>query len=216
MLENETSMTLLRHLIQTFFVLLLAIIGSTAAFGLQGHWSQTDYAPASYIDAVRTADIAFAARAPPQTGENIAITGASFVETGGVHAFYAVANLGDMSAFLHSSIAPNRTLTQIDNPVDLVGFRRDHIINRHGPGSGKSGKTEFPSNWDEQRILHNISDVATDPNSRRVVSSHGTQVFGVRDGVEIRVDLCPDSHPRFGGQISTGFPVAGPNAPVNP
>jgi hypothetical protein len=112
--------------------------------------------------------------------------------------------------------APNRTLNPIDNPVDLVGFRRDHIMNRHAPGSGVSGKTEFPSNWDEQRILHNISDVATDPNSRRVTSSHGTQVYGVRDGVEIRVDLYPDNHPRYAGQISTGFPVAGPNVPVNP
>ncbi|WP_413208461.1 EndoU domain-containing protein [Rhodospirillum sp. A1_3_36] len=107
-------------------------------------------------------------------------------------------------------------LHPIDQPIDLVGFRRDHIMNRHGPGTGVSGKTEFPSSWDEQRILHNISDVATDPASRRVSSTHGTQVYGVRDGVEIRVDLYPDNHPRYPGQISTGFPVAGPSVPVNP
>ncbi|MGR3484147.1 MAG: EndoU domain-containing protein [Paracoccaceae bacterium] len=123
-----------------------------------------------------------------------------------------VGYLDDADGFVITS----STLTQIDVYVDLVGFRRDHIMNRHGPGSGRSGKIEFPANWDEQRILHHISDVATDPASRRVTSTHGTQIYGVRDGIEIRVDLYSDNHPRYPGQISTGFPVAGPNVTVNP
>ena len=49
--------------------------------------------------------------------------------------------------------------------TDLTDFRKDHILNRHRAGAGKPGKTEFPSTWSDDKILHNVSDVATDPNS---------------------------------------------------
>ena len=36
----------------------------------------------------------------------------------------------------------------------------------HRPGTGISGKTKFPANWSDEKILHEISDVATDPASK--------------------------------------------------
>jgi hypothetical protein len=109
--------------------------------------------------------------------------------------------------------ATNSSLTKIDNPVDLTGHRNAHILNRHRAGAGKPGKTEFPSNWDDTRILHQVSDVATDPSLTRVYSKHGSHVVGTRDGVEIRVNFYPDNHPSYPGRISTAFPT---NTPANP
>jgi hypothetical protein len=41
----------------------------------------------------------------------------------------------------------------IKEHVDLTDFRKDHILNRHRAGSGKPGKTEFPANWSDSKIL---------------------------------------------------------------
>ena len=65
--------------------------------------------------------------------------------------------------------ATNRGLSKIDDFVDLTKHRKDHILNRHRAGAGKAGKTEFPSGWSDDRILHQVSDIATDPNATRGV-----------------------------------------------
>jgi len=90
--------------------------------------------------------------------------------------------------------------------VDLTGFRKAHILNRHRFGAGKPGKTEFPANWSDQKILHEISDVATDPKSISGVGKYGEWFEGVRDGVKIHVDMYPPSSPHF-PNISTGYPI---------
>ena len=73
--------------------------------------------------------------------------------------------------------------------------------------------TEFPSNWDDQRIIHNISDVSIDENAVRDIDSRGTPYAeGVRDSVKIRVIFFPDNHVRA-GQISSAYPT---DLPVNP
>ncbi len=107
-----------------------------------------------------------------------------------------------------------KTLSTIDEYQDLVGFRRDHILNRHKSGAGKEGKTEFPSNWSDDRIIHQISDVATDPNAIQGVDNRGTPfAVGVRDGVSIKVTFFPDklpngqAHPKA-GQISSGYTLS--------
>ena len=107
----------------------------------------------------------------------------------------------------------DRTLSRIDDPQDLVDFRRDHILNRHRAGAGKPGKTEFPSDWDDTRIMHQVSDVATDPKSIRGSTTHGEYVIGYRDGILIRVNFYPQNHPTYPGKISTGFPM---NTTPNP
>lgn len=99
--------------------------------------------------------------------------------------------------------------------VNLVSpARRRHILEGdatgggHRPGLGKPGKSEFPQGWSDDRIMHEISDVATDPASIRSSGRGGrTVVEGTRDGVRIKVILEKD------GSLVTGFPT---NTPVNP
>lgn len=130
--------------------------------------------------------------------------------------FAATAALGLKKSGKTSS---NKILTPIKNPQDLVGGRRSHILNRHASGAAKSGKTEFPSNWDNDRIIHQISDVAFDPKSARGMGKWGSPyAIGTRDGIDIRVDFYPNklpnglSHPKA-GEISTAYPT---NVTVNP
>ncbi|MEM6455686.1 MAG: RHS repeat-associated core domain-containing protein, partial [Acidobacteriota bacterium] len=99
--------------------------------------------------------------------------------------------------------------------VDLASpSRRGHILDGdrfgggHRAGTGRPGKSEFPSDWSDDRVMHAISDVATDPNSKRRPGEGGrTIVEGVRDGVLVRVIQEGD------GTIVTGFPT---NRPRNP
>lgn len=98
-------------------------------------------------------------------------------------------------------------LSSIAHPVDLTAGRRAHILAYHRAGSGKAGRTEFPPSWNDERIIHHVSDVATDPASMRSRDSRGTPfATGFRDGMEIRVNFFPDGHPRA-GQISTAYPI---------
>lgn len=104
-----------------------------------------------------------------------------------------------------------------DANVDLTTPpARDHILDGdgpgkgggHRPGTGKPGKSEFPTGWTDAKIIHEISDVATDPRSTRTPGVGGrTVVEGTRDGVDIRVIIDAD------GKIITGFPI---NRPRNP
>jgi hypothetical protein len=129
----------------------------------------------------------------------------------GIEAPIQLASLGNFASSSETASdyvnAPNKTLTQIDTPIDLTNGRSGHILANHRAGAGKAGKTEFPSNWDDQRIVHQVSDISTDPNLVRQVDSRGTPyVVGTRDGVEIRVNFFPDNHIRA-GQISTAYPT---------
>ena len=80
---------------------------------------------------------------------------------------------------------------------------------------GQPGNTLFPSSWSPQQIMHNVSDVATDPGLQWVqqtgkmgaeFTKNGAPVRylvdGARDGVPMRVIVEP------GGEgIITGFPL---------
>jgi filamentous hemagglutinin len=111
---------------------------------------------------------------------------------------------------------------------DLISpDRRTHILDGdvsgggHRPGTGISGKTEFPAGWDDDKVLDTIADIATDPNSKwtQQTGSPGARftkkgvpvkwkVEGTRNGVDITVIVEPD-----GRGIVTGFPT---NLPPNP
>lgn len=72
---------------------------------------------------------------------------------------------------------------------------------------GGAGKTSIPQSWSGRRVMHEISDVATDPASVFTPGRGGsTVVTGARDGVDIRDIL-------RGGDIITGHPT---NLPRNP
>ncbi len=98
---------------------------------------------------------------------------------------------------------------------DLTDARgAKHILDGDGPGrggghragTGKSGKSEFPSSWSDKKILDAVSDVATDPASTRTSQGSRNISQGTVDGVDIQtVD--------DGRRIITGYPT---NAPRNP
>ena len=102
--------------------------------------------------------------------------------------------------------------------VDLTDARgKRHILEGdatgggHRFGTGQPGKSEFPSNWSDEKILHEISDIATDPSSTFRLGRGGRTIAeGTRDGVDIRVVI---ENPNRGERIVTGFPT---NAPRNP
>ena len=89
---------------------------------------------------------------------------------------------------------------------------RQHILDGdgpgsggHGPGRGIPGKSEFPGNWSDQRVLNEISDIATDPNQTWSSPNPGngyiTTVKTV-DGIKIKVVYDPGR-----GRIVTGYPT---------
>ena len=123
--------------------------------------------------------------------------------------------------------APNRPNGPDVDFVDLTTPEvRRHILDGevrpdgtfsggHRPGTGHPGKTEFPADWSDDRIIHAVSDIATDPNARVIEPGNPSNprstrvVEGVRDGVVIRVFIRD-------GQIRTGFPRSGPGVVTNP
>ena len=107
---------------------------------------------------------------------------------------------------------PNE-LSKIDEFVDLTDGRATHILTNHKFGAGKLNKTEFPETWSDGRIIHQVSDIITDPTLTRSIDQRGTPyIEGVRDGVEIRVTFFADGHPNA-GKIASAYPL---NAPRNP
>jgi len=90
--------------------------------------------------------------------------------------------------------------------------RRKHILEGdktgggHRPGAGKRGKSEFPADWSDDKIIQEIEDIANDPATEAQPSGDRLVKTGTRDGVEIKVVIDPD------GEIVTGYPE---NAPSN-
>ncbi len=98
--------------------------------------------------------------------------------------------------------------------------RTAHILQGDATGGGHlwpgaPGKTPFPESWSGEQIMHNVSDIATDPslNWGQQTGQAGSwftragdparfSVTGVRDGVTIRVILEP-----AGEGIITAHPV---------
>ncbi|EIO7469110.1 EndoU domain-containing protein [Salmonella enterica subsp. enterica] len=102
-----------------------------------------------------------------------------------------------------------------DNYVDLASpQRRRHILDGdatgggHRPGTGHPGKSEFPAGWSDDKIMHEVSDIATDPSLTSTTGRGGRTVTnGTRDGIDIRVVQ------EKNGDIVSGFPT---NVPRNP
>jgi Bacterial EndoU nuclease len=82
---------------------------------------------------------------------------------------------------------------------------------------GLPGKTPFPQSWSDARIMHEVSDVATDPKLEWVQQTGPKglmytkagdparfEVFGERGGVPIRVIVEP-----AGEGIITAHPIPG-------
>lgn len=118
-----------------------------------------------------------------------------------------------------------KPVTPVQRPseADLVNLasqqRTQHILLGDATGGGHlwpgaPGKTAFPSTWTESQIMHNVSDLATDPSATwtqltgRAGANYTSKgapvrwaVEGVRDGVSIRVIVEPR-----GEGIITAYP----------
>lgn len=104
-----------------------------------------------------------------------------------------------------------------DKPSVLTPGEETHILDGdkdgggHAPGTGKPGKSEYPSGWSRGKIVGEVSDVLTDPGSTSKPGRDGTTIIeGTRDGVRIRVVRGSD------GSILTGIPLSGPGVKQNP
>lgn len=93
-------------LIRMLIGLLLAVFSLVAANAQPLGWERVDHPGEVRHLTVQPSNVAFAARAPPKTADNVGIAGASPVGTGGVRVLYGVAHLDDISAFWRSSIVP--------------------------------------------------------------------------------------------------------------
>jgi hypothetical protein len=95
--------------------------------------------------------------------------------------------------------------------------RADHILSGdktgggHRPGTGKPGKTEFPSDWSDEKILDGVSDVAENGTIKGPAHRPGEYVkTGNVDGVDIDVVVKGD------GAVRTGYPTGGVGVTKNP
>jgi hypothetical protein len=113
---------------------------------------------------------------------------------------------------LPSFIATNTA----DDFVDLASpARRTHILDGDATGGshlwpGNPGKTPFPQGWSGDKIMHEVSDIATDPIAWQNAVPQGsrTVLTGTRGGVDIRVIVDTNT-----GEIISGYPT---NLPRNP
>ena len=104
----------------------------------------------------------------------------------------------------------------VDDFVDLASpARRTHILDGDATGGGhlwpgNAGKSPFPQGWTGDKIMNEISDIATDPVAWQNAVPQGsrTVLTGTRGGVDIRVVVDTKS-----GEIITGYPT---NLPRNP
>jgi filamentous hemagglutinin len=79
---------------------------------------------------------------------------------------------------------------------------------------GNPGKSVFPADWSDVKIMEAVSDVATNPNSTRIVQSGNGgyftkagkpaiwKVIGKYEGIKIEVIIEP-----AGRGIVTGYPI---------
>ena len=104
-------------------------------------------------------------------------------------------------------------------PAVIPDGRRRHILDGevqgdsysggHRYGTGSPGKTEFPQDWSDDKIIGSIRDVVNDPSSdRKPAGGDRIAVTGRRDGVDILVIVRPD-----GRTVVTAYPT---NTPRNP
>ena len=108
-------------------------------------------------------------------------------------------------------------------PVDAIRVspeRRGHILDGeadgrggHRYGTGNPGKTEFPSSWNDEKIIDALLDVARRPDHppRQQEWNDRWVARGTRDDVEVVVVITPD------GRIWSGWPApGGPGVVKNP
>nr|WP_285895512.1 VENN motif pre-toxin domain-containing protein [Dickeya dianthicola] len=130
-----------------------------------------------------------------------------------------------------NSLMAESSISQINQKyVDILSPEaKQHILYGDGPTSGghlypgNPGKTVFPQSWSADKVVHEIGDIATSPNTTWYAqtgtggqyTSKGDPAKWVayeeRDGVRIRVVYQPAI-----GKIITAFPDNTPMPPYKP
>lgn len=94
----------------------------------------------------------------------------------------------------HQASATDVAADEVPEYVVLASPQRtEHILNGDATGGGHMwpgapGKTSFPQDWSGAKIMHEASDIATDPNSTILTRGGGREILtGTREGVDIRV-----------------------------
>jgi len=104
---------------------------------------------------------------------------------------------------------PGTITTSTGRQVHIL-YGDDEGAGGHIYDSGMPGKTVFPEDWDEQKIISEVEDVANHPDGVPAEQSNGNFVVtGTRDGVDIEVVVKPD------GQIWTAYPTGGEGIAIN-
>jgi hypothetical protein len=103
--------------------------------------------------------------------------------------------------------------------IRITPDRATHILDGddtgggHRAGTGNPGKTEFPADWDDDKILGNIENVARNPDVKPdEPQPKGQWLYeGTRDGVHTYIVVNPD------GTVRTAWPREGdPGVVRNP
>ena len=105
---------------------------------------------------------------------------------------------------------PDQTLSWSDRRHIVYGDEDDLTSGGHLHGLNRPNKTEFPPDWDEEKIAREVTDVAAKPQRAMALPDGKWLVVGVRDGVTVNLYVYPD------GRIAAGFPVSGPGVKKNP
>lgn len=116
-----------------------------------------------------------------------------------------------------SSARSNASRAKDCKCIDLTDARgRTHILDGdgtgggHGAGRGIPGKSEFPSGWSDDRVIHEISDIATDPTRIGSSPNRVGYVTTTRSANGIDIKVVYDT---VNKRIVTGYPT---NLPRNP
>ncbi len=103
-------------------------------------------------------------------------------------------------------VSPERRVHILDGDADGGGGGHRH-------GVGKPGKTEFPANWDDEKVIATVLDVARKPDKppTRQDWNDTWLCAGTRDNVEVTAVI------ERSGDILTGWPEeGGPGVVRNP
>ncbi|MCP1701141.1 filamentous hemagglutinin, partial [Pseudomonas citronellolis] len=127
-------------------------------------------------------------------------------------------------------LAGGRAKTTGQGYVDILSPEaKQHILYGDKPGSGghmwpgQEGKTVFPEGWSADKIVHEIGDVVTSPETKwyaqtgtgGIYTAKGDPAkwvaYEVRDGVRMRIVYQPAT-----GKVITAFPDDAPVPPYKP
>jgi hypothetical protein len=154
-----------------------------------------------------TASAATATAAQTRVGAHTLVAQVAVGPDGGIGAGQRLGN--NLPAY-DSALATGVAAESGDEFVNLATeARTTHILQGDATGGGHlwpglEGKTPFPQGWSGGQVMHEISDIATDPAAWANATRQGsrTVLSGTRGGVDIRVIVRTDT-----GEIITGYPT---------